>query len=918
MAALTPERWGQIGPLLDEVLDLPDDVRRQWLSDLSARDAALAADVDMLLAEHAAAAREQFLEHTPPTLFTAPLFAGAPFGAYTLVSPLGEGGMGTVWLAARADGRFEGRAAVKLLNASLIGPSGAERFRREGNILARLTHANIAHLVDAGVSPAGQPFLIIEYVDGVPIDEYCDAHALTLDARLRLILDVLEAVAHAHANLIVHRDLKPSNVLVRVDGQVKLLDFGIAKLLEDEAQSSTAAMLTRDGARMLTPEYAAPEQMSGGPITTATDIYALGVLIYVILTGHHPAGKRGRSPADLVNAIINNEPLRASDVVIAVQRNGEAAENAHRRGTTPEKLRRTLRGDLDTVLGKALKKNPQERYASVAALAADIRHYLSHEPVSARPDALSYRAAKFVRRNRLAVSATALTIAALSGALFVANRERAAAERQFVQVRQLANKLFDIDVQVRQLPGSTRARQLIVDTSLDYLRRVTVDAGADPGLALDVGTAYMRVARVQGVPISANLGQLDKAEQNLRVAQTFIDAVLAAEPGNRTAILRSAQIAHDRMILAGSRLQPDAAMAFARTSAGLLERYLQSGEWSEPEQVVIAYMNVANRYMAAGHPDDAIRMCRRTIQIAKATNLPMQAAAALIVVSRALRDKGDLDGALDTARETARVMEPHDNNPSMSQQMQFGLALLTEAEVLGDEDAVSLGRPNDAIPLLEQSMGIAEGFAAQDPSDSSSRFRVSAVGTRLAGLLRQSDPVRSLALYDQVLHRLAELPRTSRAQRDEVRALAGSVATLTRLGRVAEGRRRLDQALKVLQALTLYPARTIELGSEADAALRALARFEADTGHPERGLEVYGELRTLVLAAKPDVETNLADATDLSTLDLAIASLQRRLGKRKLAAATVASRRELWQRWLTRLPQNSFVLRQLSAVTPDP
>jgi tetratricopeptide (TPR) repeat protein len=358
-------------------------------------------------------------------------------------------------------------------------------------------------------------------------------------------------------------------------------------------------------------------------------------------------------------------------------------------------------------------------------------------------------------------------------------------------------------------------------------------------------------------------------------------------------------------------------MALAQASAALLERYLQSGPWAEPDQVVIAYMNVANRYMSAGHADDAIRMSRRTIQIARATNLPLQAAAALIVVARALRDKGDLDGALDNAREAARIFQPHDDHPPVTPAMQFSLALLTEAEVLGEENGLSLGRPLDAIPLLEQSLRVAEEFAVRDPNDSNSRFRVASAGTRLAALLHASDPTRSLALYDQVRQRLAQIPNNSRARRDEVMALAGSVATLTRLGRPAESRRRLDQAFKVLQTLKMYPAKSIELGSEPDAALRALAQFEADTGRLQHALDVYGELRTLALAAKPELGTNLADATDLSTLDLAIASLQRRLGKPDLAAATLAGRQELWRQWLARLPGNAFVLRQLSVTAPE-
>ena len=384
MPALSPDRWRAVSPYLDEALEIATVDRTAWLAGIRARDAALAADLGTLLADHDAVHEARFLERAVPlpphTALTLSL-AGQTLGAYRLVSRIGQGGMGSVWLAERCDGRFDGRAAVKLLNIALMGRAGEERFRREGNILARLTHPHIAHLVDAGVSPTGQPYLVLEHVDGQTIDRYCDEHALGIEARLRLFLDVLEAVAHAHANLIVHRDIKPANVLVRVDGQVKLLDFGIAKLLEGDAEwgqppAAEASALTRDGGAALTPEYAAPEQVTGGQVTTATDVYALGVLLYVLLTGQHPVG-RARSPADLVRAIVDTEPRRVSDAVVSQTETPETlARHAARCGSTPGKLRRVLHGDLDTIIAKALKKNAPERYASVTALAEDLRRAL--------------------------------------------------------------------------------------------------------------------------------------------------------------------------------------------------------------------------------------------------------------------------------------------------------------------------------------------------------------------------------------------------------------------------------------------------------------------------------------------------------------------------------------------------------------
>ena len=301
------ERWRDLEPHLDSLLDLPAPERRARLENLRTEDPALAADLEVLLALGNDADRERFLEETAAPAAWSDTPAGQSLGAYTLIEPVGQGGMGTVWLARRSDGRFEGRVAVKLLNVSLLG-RGEERFRREGSILARLDHPNIARLLDAGVSASGQPYLVLEYVDGEPIDAYCDRRRLDLEARLRLLLDVAAAVSLAHANLVVHRDIKPSNVLVGRDGRVKLLDFGIAKLLEDDGAADPATALTREGGRVFTPEFAAPEQLTGGAVTTATDVHALGTLAYLLLAGRHPAGVSLSTPALLLKAIVDTDP----------------------------------------------------------------------------------------------------------------------------------------------------------------------------------------------------------------------------------------------------------------------------------------------------------------------------------------------------------------------------------------------------------------------------------------------------------------------------------------------------------------------------------------------------------------------------------------------------------------------------------
>ncbi len=441
MSTLTPDQWRDLTPHLNQALDMGVEERAAWLTSLRGQNPSLASQLESLLAEYSDLARQGFLEKGPTALDDDPGLAGQVIGPYTLLSSIGHGGMGTVWLAERTDGRFERRVAVKFLNIALVGRGGGNRFKREGSILGRLAHPHIAELLDAGESESGSPYLVLEYVDGNHIDRYCDEHSLDVEARIRLFLDVAGAVAHAHANLIVHRDLKPSNVLVSKDGEVKLLDFGIAKLLEGEGPDGAATALTVQAGRAMTPEYAAPEQVTGGLVTTSTDVYSLGVLLYLLLAGQHPSGKGTHSPAELMKAIVDTEARRLSDMVTAADGDGETATtNANRRTTTPDRLRRLLRGDLDTIVAKALKKDPRERYSSVTGLADDLTRYLKHEPIRARPDTVAYRARKFVRRNRTAAVLAALVVlATVAGAAGTWVQARTARSQRDFAFRQLEN-----------------------------------------------------------------------------------------------------------------------------------------------------------------------------------------------------------------------------------------------------------------------------------------------------------------------------------------------------------------------------------------------------------------------------------------------------------------------------------------------
>ena len=427
------DRWRALEPLLDRVLDLSDEERDTWLSDLRQSSPGLADEIVSFLSGEADADRSGFLSE--PLDIT---LEGLVLGSYTLARELGHGGMGSVWLARRTDGRFEGLAAVKLLNLARLSPSGQARFRREGSVLARLTHPGIARLLDAGVSPAGQPYLVLEYVDGQPIDAYATSHNLTMAQRLELVLQVLGAIGHAHANLIVHRDLKPSNILVTADGTVKLLDFGIAKLLN-------AKGVTIEGSRVLTPEYAAPEQATGDAVTTATDVYAVGVLLYEVLAGRHPTAEGCETPIDTLRAL-------------------------HERQPTPLPL-----GDVGTIVDKALRKDPRERYQTAAAFADDLRHYLHQEPINARRSSLSYRARKFVRRNRTAVAAAGATALALVAATVFSIAQMQNAKRQrdaavFASQRADAQIEFQ-SLLMSQLGDTPLTMREIVDRSRAVLER---------------------------------------------------------------------------------------------------------------------------------------------------------------------------------------------------------------------------------------------------------------------------------------------------------------------------------------------------------------------------------------------------------------------------------------------------------------
>jgi eukaryotic-like serine/threonine-protein kinase len=423
------EDWERVKDLLQAALDREPAARAAFLDEACAGDAGLRRTLDRLLAAHARA--EGFLERSAlPDLVEMldaqdqPLAVGHQLGAYRVVKEIGRGGMGAVYLAERADAEFRKQVAIKLIKRGMDTDAVTRQFRNERQILASLEHPHIARLLDGGTSASGLPFFVMEHVEGIPIDAYCDDRRLSVSERLQLFSQVCAAVSYAHQRLVVHRDLKPSNILVTKEGLPKLLDFGIARIMTAEAGAQTYSTVA--GMRLMTPEYASPEQIQGLPATTLSDVYSLGVLLYELLTGHSPYRLPSRSPEHFIPAILDAEPETPSAVITRTDEATTAAGvkttltpdrvSATREGS-PDRLRRRLRGDLDNIVLKAMRKEPARRYASVAELAQDLQRHLVGLPVSARRDTVSYRARKFVRRNRAAVIAGALLLTSLAGGL---------------------------------------------------------------------------------------------------------------------------------------------------------------------------------------------------------------------------------------------------------------------------------------------------------------------------------------------------------------------------------------------------------------------------------------------------------------------------------------------------------------------
>ncbi len=536
-AGMNRERWQRVKSLLSQAIDLAPPERDPFLQRECQGDAELLHEVQSLLASHEQA-ESGFLNKPALELNRAPQVptrVGRRIGAYNIIEQIGHGGMGEVYRADRADGQYQKEVAIKLVRGGYDSAAVLERFRQERQILASLDHTNIARLLDGGTTEDGLPYLVMELIDGKPILDYCVDRELSVNDRLQLFRQVCAAVQYAHQRLVIHRDLKPGNILVTTGGIPKLLDFGIAKLL-DPTQGAEATLL---GA--MTPEYASPEQVRGDPITTASDVYSLGVVLYQLLTGKSPYGTSTRSPVDLNRAITDTDPERPSTAVLA--RRQDAAEASGGMDQSARlKLHRRLAGDMDNIILKALRKEPSRRYLSVEQFAEDIRRHLEGLPVLAVPDSLLYRTRKFVQRNKVGVIAAALVTAAVIGGVWmslrqarIAEQQRIRAEKRFNDVRKLANSLiFEIHDSISSLPGATPSRKLLLNRAVEYLDNLAQDSGGDIDLQRDLAWGYERLATVQGDTTQSNLGQVSAAEESHRKALALFEAVAKANPHNVT------------------------------------------------------------------------------------------------------------------------------------------------------------------------------------------------------------------------------------------------------------------------------------------------------------------------------------------------------------------------------------------------
>jgi eukaryotic-like serine/threonine-protein kinase len=679
---MTPERWQHVKLVLAAVLELPQAERVAYLARSYDTDASLRDDIEPLLASEQRL-QEQFLDRANLAAAAATLLSpdenfwvGRRVGPYQVVEQIGMGGMGEVYRAFRADDQYKKVVALKFVRAGQYSSEVFSRFKNERQILAGLDHPNLAKLLDGGTSDEGMPYFVMELIEGRPITEYCDEHTLSTRERLSLFLQVCAAVHYAHQRLIIHRDIKPGNILVTADGIPKLLDFGIAKIVESGPEADMP-VTTLTGFRVLTPRYASPEQIQGEVMTIATDVYSLGVVLYELLTGRSPYELVNRSTQEFAREVCEKEPQKPSSAVLRSRsaREGNAENRSGGfREISSEKLRKRLRGDIDNIVLMALRKQPSRRYASASDLGEDIRRHLESVPVRARNDSVWYRTTKFVARHKAAVAASVLVVIAMMAGLIVtlhearvARIERARAERRFNDVRKLANSLmFEVHDSIRDLPGALPARKLLVNRALEYLDSLSQEASGDSDLQRELAAAYDRVGDLLGYSGAANLGDYAGALQSYEKALSIREASATAHPGDRQMQL---DLLNDYFRLSYA-LQGTGDYASALThlqkGIGLARRIVETRSGPEFSDFLAGfYWQEGNISAQTGDYAHAVESYRQGASIREAIAKDVNAsplvrthlAADYVCLGRALGATGDLVHAADASQKGTEILE---------------------------------------------------------------------------------------------------------------------------------------------------------------------------------------------------------------------------------------------------------------------
>jgi tetratricopeptide (TPR) repeat protein len=692
---------------------------------------------------------------------------------------VGHGGMGAVYLAERADGRFERNVAIKVIAAHLAGEDFLRRFQTEGRLLASLDHPNITSLLDGGVSESGQPYLVLEYVEGERIDRYSDARKLGVRERLRLFLQIGEAVDYAHRNLILHCDLKPGNILVTAEGAVKLLDFGTASLMATEDASVTVS-------RALTPRYASPEQLRGERLATASDTFALGMILYELLTGAMPF-RTGTSLIAVVERAM--EDTRPTDPAIAV-----TEEAAGARATSVGQLRQTLRGDLWSVMSKALAHDPKRRYLSVRHFVDDIAAFLEGRPVLARPQTVLYRAGKFVRRHWIPVTSAAagVLIASVLGVMLILEYGRA--QRRLEQARSLSQSyLTDVYHEVSALPGSTKARMLIVDHARKNLDSLYAEAPQDPNMRESLADAYIELAGIQGEPFMISMGDTTAALASYRRAES-----LAMQSGDRR-WQSKALLVRARQGIAGLQVRAGEYLAAANTLQTVLEpagslveagpRDLKVGTQPVAEVYLRCEVLLGHALLRAADVDRdvegmrrALRQLEHTVTVAeelrkRRPEMPDLAGRYSQYVGYAWQELGDFTGdpqyyarSLSAHRRAAESGErEYEAQPTPQNRRNYADALcyFGWCEVL-------CGRYHDGVRTLEEAAKQMAAVTESEPNSRESQLDLATVYFRLGAAEVSAGAIRNGLDHLSRAASMAELPRPVRpVDRETVVLYAG-------------------------------------------------------------------------------------------------------------------------------------------------